>query len=134
LAEFLEVGDVIELGEGRRVFAHVPAHFLYVNKRGDFSLAHDEVVIGGELAYLAGTYIVTATEVSGGGHGHGPHDVYSDGYRVFCIRADNKYRVDFYQSGDFKGTILPEEISPIGKATLKWVWDSSSVGREVRPA
>lgn len=80
----LTEGDIIEIKEGHEVYAHVPMHFLYSNKKGSFKTDRGHVKIAGELSYLAGKYVVYKTSIDGGGTGHGPHDVYPDGHHVFC--------------------------------------------------
>lgn len=112
---------MIDLCAGHRVYADVPEHFAFINCRGVFDkLAHTDVLIGGELAYLAGRYIVYKTFMGGGGTGMGPHDVFPDGHHVFCERADNPLiRVDFYQTGCF--TAMIRDITPVGRAERRWV-------------
>lgn len=75
--------------------------------------------LDGQFEYLQGRYVVYKTTTDGGGTGHGPHDVYPDGYHVFCERLADGVRVDFYQTGCF--TAMIEEIKPVGKAERsKW--------------
>jgi hypothetical protein len=120
--KLLEEGDVIELVEGHKVYADIPEHFAYSNRRGVFKPTHAEAVIGGELAYLAGRYIVYKTTLSGGGIAPGPNDVYPDGHHVYAEREDG-IKVDFYQTGGF--TAMIPEIKPIGRATRKWVFEAN---------
>ena len=116
----LKEGDIIELKEGHSVYAKIPEHFVYSNRKGSFKLVRSKVDIGGEFAYLAGRYVVYKTTYDGGGTGHGPHDVYPDGHHVFCERIDNRsVKVDFYQSGAF--TAMIKDIEPVGHAKLQWV-------------
>jgi hypothetical protein len=116
----LQKGDIIELKAGHTVYAQVPEHFCYENRKGSFKLTRHDVVIGGEFSYLAGRYAVTRTTKDGGGTGHGPHDIYPDGHHVFCQKLDESgIEVDFYQSGAF--TAMIKEIEPVGKAKIKWV-------------
>lgn len=116
----LKEGDIIELQEGHKVYADVPEHFVYSNKKGSFKLCHSDVLISGELSYLSGRYVVCKTTFDGGGTGMGQHDVYPNGHHVFCERIDKpKIKVDFYQSGCF--TAMIKEIEPVSKARLKWV-------------
>ena len=118
----LKEGDVIELKDGMRVYADIPEHFVYCNRRGSYKMTHHEVTLGGNFDYLCGKYIVYKTTADGGGTGHGPHDIFSDGHHVFCVKSDDKnVRVDFYQSGCF--TAMIENIKPIGKAELHWSID-----------
>jgi len=118
----LKEGDVIELKAGMKVYADVPEHFVYSNRRGVYTLTHHDIVLGGQFDYLCGTYIVYKTAYDGGGTGHGPHDVFPDGHHVFCVKADDdSVKVDFYQSGRF--TAMIEDIKPCGRATLKWSVD-----------
>ena len=115
----LQEGDVIELKAGMKVYANIPEHFVYENRKGSFSLTRHDVILGGEFEYLCGKYIVYKTTFDGGGTGHGVNDVYPDGHHVFCMKADDEnVKVDFYQSGCF--TAMIENIEPVGKATLKW--------------
>ena len=116
---FLEKGDVIELTSGMKVYANVPEHFVYSNKRGSFALTHTGIRLGEEFDYLCGKYIVTRTAYDGGGTGMGSNDVFPNGYHVFCVKADDRtIEVDFYQSGCF--TAMIKDIIPIGKARLTW--------------
>lgn len=123
MSVLLQEGDIIELVNGMKVYAKVPKHFLYSNRKGDFTLDRGEVTLGGELSYLIGRYVVYKTSHDGGGTGHGSGDVYPSGHHVFCekIDGDTRYRVDFYQTGCFTCMIPPTAISAIGKATLKYV-------------
>lgn len=113
---FLQEGDVIELTADHKVYADVPHHFVYANRKGDFSLTQHNVQLSGDFEYLQGRYIVIKTGVTGGGTGHGANDVYPDGYKVTCKREDEEYTVSFYQSGCF--TAMIKNIEPIAKATL----------------
>lgn len=120
MKNFLKEGDIIELTEEHTVYAYVPKHFVYDNYKGDFELTKTNVSLKGELSYLQGKYVVTKTAMTGGGTGHGPHDVYPDGHKVTCESTDdNKRIVSFYQSGCF--TAMITDIKPIGKAKLSWV-------------
>ena len=116
----LQEGDVIELERGHDVYADVPEHFVYANRKGVFDkLTHHEVNIGGDFAHLAGRYVVYKISRDGGGTGMGSHDVYPDGHHVFCERLSDGVRVDFYQTGAF--TAMIENIEPVGKAERsKW--------------
>ena len=117
----LKEGDVIDLKTGHKVYADVPKHFVYSNCKGDFSLTHSDVTIGGEFEHLAGQYIVYKTANDGGGTGHGPHDVYPDGHHVWCVKADDhSVKVDFYQSGCF--TAMIKDIEPTGRAERRWFY------------
>lgn len=124
-------GDVIALGNGHRVYANIPKHFAYKNCKGDFSLVKTDVTIGGDFEYLAGRYIVTSTSFSGGGTGHGPHDVYPNGHLVKCTSVDGFHVVSFYQSGCF--TAMIEHIIPIGKAKMEWTLDTTSLPLPLQP-
>lgn len=116
----LAEGDIVEIKEGCKVYALVPQHFLYANKKGDFSLAKGEAVVGKELAYLAGRYVVYKTAMEGGGTGMGPHDVYPDGHHVYCEKLDDpSQKIDFYQSGSF--TAMLPDLKPVGRAERRWV-------------
>lgn len=64
-----------------------------------------------------GDFIVVDTSFEGGGTGHGPHDVYPDGHRVYCKKLKNgKYdkngvEVNFYQSGYFTAMITDIKVN-----------------------
>lgn len=116
MRSLLEEGDVIELKKGHMVYADVPEHFVFSNKRGCFELTHHDVMIGGDFDYLVGRYVVYKTVEDGGSDGRDP---YPDGHHVFCERLKDGVRVDFYQTGCF--TAMIEDIKPVGKATRsKW--------------
>ena len=116
----LKEGDVIELKPGMKVYADIPEHFVYSNKRGSFTLTHHDIVLGGDFDYLCGKYIVYKVSRDGGHSGQGYNDSYPDGHHVFCLKAngDENVKVDFYQSGCF--TAMIEKIEPIGFANLRW--------------
>lgn len=121
----LEEGDIIELKPGMTVYTETPKTLVYSNHGGDWSLTTSEVKVGEDrtiFGYLQGRFAVTKCFMGGGGTGHGPHDTYPDGWHVFAEKMDNRdIKVDFYQSGCFTAMILPEEITPVGKAEVKWV-------------
>ncbi len=115
----LEEGDVIALLKGQQVYACVPLHFLYDNRKGNWKVEHGgPVTIEGELSYLAGEYVVYKTSEDGGGP-CSDGSSYPSGHHVFCERASDRARVDFYQTGFF--TAMITNIDPIGKAERKWV-------------
>ena len=67
-------------------------------------------------------YAVLRTEMTGGGTGHGPHDVYPDGHEVTAVRLSPSHRplkavgrkIKFYQSGCFHGVVDPDHIKHLG--------------------
>ena len=119
MTKLLEEGDVISLNENHKVYAKVPKHFVYSNCKGDFSMAETDVTLDGNFDYLQGDYVVTRTEMTGGGTGHGMHDVYPNGHKVTCHKvADKDTVVSFYQTGCF--TAMITDIEPVGKAKLVW--------------
>jgi hypothetical protein len=72
--------------------------------------------------FLVGRYVVTKTQETGGGTGHGPHDVYPDGHHITAQNLEHKLiKVTFYQSGSFTAMIEPHEIQAVGKAKIRWV-------------
>lgn len=116
----LKVGNVVKL-TNETVYASVPEHFLYSNKRGCFDKARGLVDLKNDnFDYLRGEYVVTSTVMDGGGTGHGPHDVYPDGYHVFLKSIDGEHEVDFYQSGCF--TAVNENVEVIGEAEISYSW------------
>lgn len=120
-SSLLKEGDVIKLTSKHTVEAMVPRHFLYENCKGDYTLNKGSVRLKDDFEYLQGLYIVTRTEMTGGGTGHGRHDVYPDGHKVTCISEDGEHEVSFYQTGCFKNMI--EKIKVGGRAKQIWVID-----------
>ena len=71
-------------------------------------------------------FVVEATEMTGGGTGHGPGDVYPDGWHVTArrLRDDGAYDPDgevirFYQTGCFN--CMVEAPSIVGKMAIRFV-------------
>ena len=121
----LQEGDIFELKEGMRVYAWLPKHFLFTNCRGNFKdWGRGSVTVDGHLSYLAGRYVVYKTTMDGGSRDG--LSLYPDGHHVFAEKADDpNMQIDFYQSGSF-GVINPE-VPVIGRASRRWVDESSSV-------
>jgi len=116
----LQEGDVIEIKRKMKVYADVPEHFAHSNKQGCFDMTHADVMLGRDLEYLCGKYIVYKITSDGGGANF--DGAFPDGYHVFCVKADNeKIKVDFYQSGHF--TAMIKDIQPVGRATLHWEYE-----------
>ena len=80
-----------------------------------------------------GTFIVVKTAYTGGGTGHGPHDVYPDGHQIKLLPVkvrrgvksgaikkvdinNDAKPIEFYQSGCFTNMI--EYIKPIAHVKL----------------
>lgn len=116
MSEFLSVGDVIEINKTHKVYAMVPEHFVYGNRKGSFKLVESDVYPDGELDYLQGKYVVISTKMTGGSYGSDP---YPDGHLVECEGLESKRKISFYQSGCF--TAMIQDIKPIGKAKLAYV-------------
>lgn len=120
--KFLQKGDVIEIEEGHRIYADVPMHFVFSNCKGCYDLTHHDIIVHDDFAYFAGKYVVIKTSTEGGGTGHGNHDVYPNGHKVWCVKVDDKkVMIDFFQSGCF--TAMIKDIKPVGKAKLTWTID-----------
>lgn len=115
----LREGDIIELDDTHWVYTQVPQHFLYSNRRGNWTLAKGEIQLTGQFEYLQGRYVVTKTRMAGGGTGHGAFDVCPDGHEVTCVKVSGEQEVSFYQTGAF--TCMIRDIEPVGRAELKWV-------------
>jgi hypothetical protein len=59
-------------------------------------------------------FVVTSTEMSGGGTGMGPHDVFPDGWGVHAVaESDPSFEVFFRQSGCFCNIIPPEMLHEV---------------------
>ena len=118
----LQEGDVIELMAGMKVYADIPEHFVYANRRGSFALTRHAITLGGEFDYLCGKYIVYKTTRDGGRWNDNENP---NGHHVFCMNVQNgQVRVDFYQSGFFAAMI--KDIVPLSRATLRWTVDAGS--------
>ena len=67
---------------------------------------------------IAGEYDVLYTKMTGGGTGHGPGDVYPDGWEVTAVKAHAPYQgfqIRFFQSGCFTCMIKPEQIELVNQ-------------------
>jgi len=61
-----------------------------------------------------GEWVVISTTMTGGGTGHGPHDIYPDGHQITCRKLKpNSNEIDwtvkekkFYQSGSFINEVM----------------------------
>jgi len=83
-----------------------------------------EVIIIDEKKALE--YVVIRAELEGGGTGHGPQDIFPDGWHVEArkLNPDGSYNpkaktVDFYQSGCF--TNMKEKVKVVGKMEQTFV-------------
>lgn len=115
-------GDVFVLPLGVKVQALVPKTLVFDNRPGDWSLVRHVISVERPFDYLVGRYVVESAEMAGGGTGHGPGDVFPDGWRVRARSLDNDNEIEFYQSGCFTHTISLE-LEIIGKARREWVFD-----------
>lgn len=119
-----QVGDIIRIPIGVKLYTDIPEHFAYANRRGSWVITHAEAKVEGELSYLAGDYMVTCAEMNGGGRGgHNPSDVYPDGWHVTAVSQDGKIKIDFYQSGCFICKI--EKVAVVGKGEPRLVWGNT---------
>ncbi len=124
-SEKVAEGDIIEVCAGMKVYTELPEHFCYENRKGVFDKMGNATVEVGEdfggmnTAYLIGKYIVTRTAMNGGGTGHGPGDVYPDGWNVTAKMVGRMHQtISFYQSGSF--TAMNEKVRVVGRAKQKW--------------
>ena len=83
----------------------------------------DVIILGKKKAL---EYIVIRAELEGGGTGHGPHDIYPDGWHIKArkLNSDGSYNpeaktIDFYQSGSF--TNMKEKVKIVGKMEQTFV-------------
>lgn len=115
----LQEGDIIELNGSHQVYAKVPRHFAYTDRKGDFSMTRAAIHLSADVFdYLRGKYIVVHTELSGGSTGR---DSYPNGHFVKCESVDGRFEVSFYQTGCF--TVINPDVPVIGKAKKKWIVD-----------
>lgn len=65
-------------------------------------------------------YVVTETDFTGGGTGHGANDIYPDGHEVTASKLkNNKFNpkarpVRFYQTGCFCNMVEPDKVTLAG--------------------
>lgn len=71
----LKVGDVIEIRSG---------HNVCLTSVALKTFEEDLVLDATDYENVLGEYVVYKTAKEGGGTGHGPHDVYPDGWHVFA--------------------------------------------------
>ena len=72
-------------------------------------------------------YLVVETVMTGGGTGHGPHDVFPDGHRITLIQCSAGGDISispgahikrFYQSGCFSDEHMIEYLMPVAHMPL----------------
>jgi hypothetical protein len=116
---YLKVGDIIELKPGYEVYAWIEERLVYANRKFSSKLTEHAVTIDEEnFSHLLGEFVVYKANLEGGGTGHGPNDVYPDGWKVTCRSlADPMIDVSFYQSGCF--TAMITDIKPVRTLTQK---------------
>lgn len=125
--KFLQEGDVFMLTDGMKVTTLVPRHFAEHHAKGDFTLVRGHVYPTEALAYLQGRYITIRTEMTGGTHGSGnANNNEPDGYRVTAMRDDNKFQIEFYQSGWSPNLVT--DVPVIARATQHWVIQDGQKG------
>jgi hypothetical protein len=122
MKDFLEVNDVFELCDGHTVYTEVAKRFAYDNRPYSWDTTETEITVGRDTrgldtGYLRGTYIVTATSMSGGRTGE-LGDVYPNGHHVRARKVEEGQVTDcevtFYQSGSFTAMIYPHNIEKVG--------------------
>lgn len=80
-----------------------------------------------DLTRANAEYVVIDAKMQGGGTGHGPHDVFPDGWYVVAKRLKKGRKWDpkgeeitLYMTGCFTNLIPPEEISIVGKMSVSY--------------
>jgi hypothetical protein len=134
MKNFLSVGQIFTCSEfsklcyrldrepdGRPLINETRLHFdhsnkitaLWTEKRDGWEKKHEDVMdlsIHDSETIGRTEFHVLHTEMSGGGTGHGPHDIFPDGHMVVAEDSSGR-RVMFYQSGCFVGMVSPEKIN-----------------------
>lgn len=71
-------------------------------------------------------FVIEAAKMQGGGTGHGPGDVFPDGWNVKARRLNNEGKYDpngevieFYMSGSFTNKIDPKDVQVVGKMRMQ---------------
>lgn len=134
---FLDVGDVIRADGSWEVVNDYPGSkgpkdlnqvFNYYSAKGRTldtptvgNARDDKAVV--RKAKEAPEFVVVKTQMTGGGTGHGPHDVYPDGHEVTIrqLKKDGTYddkgqEYRFYQSGAFNCMIT--DVAPTRKMKM----------------
>lgn len=132
--KLLQPGDIIEIVDGDTVEINIPDHFCYSNRRGVMHRLSSAVVTVGEdyngfpTDWLKGRYVVTQAYEGGGGEGHGPNDIFPDGWLIEAeslLEKHSEYsdsprwKIKFSQSGCFSHS-MPEKRA-VGKAKAHWI-------------
>lgn len=85
-----------------------------------------EAMVGDIILLNDQKYVVEETKMCGGGTGHGPFDIYPDGWHVTARRLNNDGTYDphgltkkFYMSGCFTNMIT--EVEVVGKMKRTFV-------------
>ncbi len=126
----LQVGDIFVVDDKWEII-HLPSDPqdpYHVNLRKDFNRAsYSGYPIKKEL--IGKNFIVEEAKMAGGGTGHGPHDVYPDGWQITArqLFKNGNYnpkgaQILFYQSGAFN--CMATDVPTVGKmqrtATVKF--------------
>ena len=119
--KLLQEGEIFELRDGDMVYTDIPRHFAFGNRHGDVSLTHHEAKVSSLWNHLQQRFVVTKTNMTGGGTGHGAGDVYHPGHHVWAkgLDLEAKVEIDFYQTGSFTA-MIEREVEVLGRATLTW--------------
>ena len=134
----LKKGDVFEVKVGMKVYGKLPYKFIYSstteNSKDANEIGNHDVEIGDifkttkskiDTGEWAGEYLVVEAKWDGGGTGHGPHDVYPDGWSIVAKKLkDGNYdpegnEIHFYQSGSF--TIMHTDVPVLRHLTPTFV-------------
>lgn len=124
----LQRGDVFVLEVGQKVYMRTrglsDCEVVCGEATSHQEYKRDKVVVGGKEYFSEpelrevkhpvpkpGNYRVVRTEYSGGGTGHGPHDIFPDGHKVFAqpVGKDSP-TISFYQTGCFTAMIENPKI------------------------
>jgi hypothetical protein len=125
--EFLKVGDVVRAEASWEIVNDYPGKEGPKSLNQNFNL---RALREGNslLKILKGSFdfVVVKTNMTGGGTGHGPHDIYPDGHEVTIrqLKRDGSYndkgaKFYFYQSGSFNCMIT--DVTPVRKMKQTFV-------------
>lgn len=69
-----------------------------------------------DLSRASARFVVTSAIMTGGGTGHGPHDIYPDGLRIRAKRLDKKQEtIEFFLSGCFTNKLDKKDLQYVGQ-------------------
>lgn len=128
----LSVGDVItseKFAYGKYDFDRTKVTVDGKTKTYPVGIGNKTIEYGAyDLTRAGAKFVVETAGMEGGGTGHGPNDVYGDGWHVRARRLQtngeydpNGEIIEFYTNGSFNCVIPPKDIRVVGKMQMWFV-------------